>query len=297
MARAAGVKFSSEHVPKDAYVTANGLRFHYLEWGEPDTPTILMLHGYGQTCHSWDFAALSLCDRYRVLALDQRGHGDSDWSTNGDYSLPAYQRDITTIVDALDLATFLLIGLSMGGRNALAYAAQHSHRVEGMILVDSAPEHRPAGADAVRRFVSEQDELDSFEEFVSRVKGYNSRRTEEQIRGSLQHNLKQLPNGKWTWKYDKVLRSIEHLPKQDRHTTLHLWNYVNRVRCPTLLIRGSESDMISKDAAEEVCRKIPDCQLTIVENAGHLVPGDNPSKFNEAVSDFLSELKPATDHR
>ena len=295
MARAAGVSFARETVPIDSFVTANGLRFHHLAWGEPRMPKVLMLHGFAQTCHSWDFAALSLCDRYHVLALDQRGHGDSEWSADGDYSPAAHQRDIAAIVQALGLSDFVLIGLSMGGRNALTYAAEHPERVRGLVLVDSAPEQRSTGAEAIRRFVAEKDELDSFEEFVARVKGYNPLRSEEQIRGSLRHNLKQLPNGSWTWKYDKVLRSPGHLPRPDPDMTARLWGYVKRVRCPTLVVRGAESDVVSKDATEEVCRRVRDCRLAVVERAGHLVPGDNPSRFNEVVSDFLTELDPVVE--
>ena len=130
---------------------------------------------------------------------------------------------------------------------------------------------------------------------MERVKGYNPRRPEEQVRGSLRHNLKQLPNGRWTWKYDKVLRSPGHLPRPDPDTTARLWGYVEGVRCPTLVVRGADSDVVSKDAAEEVFGRIRDCRLAVVEKASHLVPGDNPSRFNEVVSDFLSELEPASD--
>ena len=85
-ARAMGVKFTHENAPQDKFVDANGMRFHYLEWGNPGNPPMLLLHGFAQTCHSWDFVALGFSDNYRVIVLDQRGHGDSDWASDGDYS-------------------------------------------------------------------------------------------------------------------------------------------------------------------------------------------------------------------
>ena len=129
-ARAKGVTFASEAAPRDRFIDANSMRFHYLEWGDPQSPPVMLLHGFAQTCHSWDFVALSLCDRYRVIALDQRGHGDSDWAEDGDYAPETQQGDIGAIVDGLGFKQFVLMGLSMGGRNSLTYAAANPDRVK-----------------------------------------------------------------------------------------------------------------------------------------------------------------------
>ncbi len=290
-ARAVGVAFSREWAPQDRYVTVNGLRFHYFEWGEPDNPPMLLLHGFAQTCHSWDFVALSLCDSFRVLALDQRGHGDSDWAPDGDYSPEAQQGDIHAVVEALDLNDLVLMGLSMGGRNTLTYAAHHPERLRALIIVDAAPESMRTGGDNIRRFVEQEDELDSVEDFVRRVQKFNSRRPVEQIRGSILHNLKQLPNGKWTWKYDKVLRSPERrMFHQDPETVARLWGYVEGLQRPTLVVRGAKSDIVALDTAENMHRRIPNGRLATVEGAGHLVMGDNPSGFQRAVTEFLAGL-------
>ena len=141
-ARAKGVTFASEAAPQDRFIDANGMRFHYLEWGDPQSPPIMLLHGFAQTCHSWDFVALSLCDRYRVIALDQRGHGDSGWAEDADYTPETQQGDISAIVDALGLEQFVLMGLSMGGRNSLTYAAANPDRVKALVIVDAAI-HQP----------------------------------------------------------------------------------------------------------------------------------------------------------
>ncbi len=292
-ARALGVEFSRPAEPKDEFLDTNGLRFHYLDWGESYSTPVLMLHGFAQTCHSWDFAALSLCDRLRIIALDQRGHGDSQWAPDGDYSPEAHQRDLHAFVQALELGDLILMGLSMGGRSSFTYAAVHPERIKALVIVDAAPLHQRSGSDAVRRFVQAGDELDSIDEFVGRAHRYNPnpRRTPEQIKGSLLHNLMQLPNGKWTWKYDKALRAPGRRPSPDPGLTRRLWGYMEKIKCPTLVIRGSESNVVSQDTAEEMCSRLSQGQLAVVEGAGHLVPGHNPSGFNRAVAQFLDGLE------
>jgi pimeloyl-ACP methyl ester carboxylesterase len=289
-ARAKGVTFAGEAAPEDRFIGANGMRFHYLEWGDPQSPPMMLLHGFAQTCHSWDFVALSLCDRYRVIALDQRGHGDSDWAEDGDYAPETQQGDIGAIVDALGLKQFVLMGLSMGGRNSLTYAAANPDGVKALVIVDAGPQNLRTGSENIRRFVQQDDELDSVEEFVERVREYNPRRDPEQIRGSIIHNLKQLPNGKWTWKYDKRLRSPDRRIGSDPQTTERLWGFVESLRCPTLVVRGEISDIIAMDTAKEMHSRIPNATLVTVSGAGHLVMGDNPAGFERAVTEFLGEL-------
>ena len=289
-ARAMGVPFTQEARPVSRNVQANGLRFHYLEWGHEDRPTILLLHGFAQTAHSWDFVALSLCPDYRVIALDQRGHGDSQWASDGDYSLEAYVADLEAVTSALDLRDLVLVGLSMGGRNSLAFAARHPERLRALVLVDSAPEMQRPGTQRIRRFVQAEDELDSVEDFVRRAHSYNPLRPIEQIRGSIVHNLRQLPNGKWTWKYDKALRSPGGRFRATPEAVAALWRAVETVSCPALMVRGAESNVVSQETAERVAALLPRGRLAVVEKAGHLVPGDNPAAFIRVLSDFLQEV-------
>ena len=290
-ARAMGVSFAQETVPRDGFVEANGLRFHYLDWGEPDRPPMLLLHGFAQTCHSWDFVALSLSDRFRLIALDQRGHGDSDWATDGDYSPEAQQQDLNAVAEALRLESPVVMGLSMGGRNAFTYAAAHPGEVRALVIVDTGPENMRPGSENIRGFVQQEDELDSVEAFVSRVQAFNPRRPVQQIRGSIVHNLKQLPNGKWTWKYDKLLRSPGRPFASDPETAQRLWGYLESLKCPTLIVRGGASDVIAFETAEAMQRRTPGSRLATVEGAGHLVMGDSPVGFERAVTEFLDGLE------
>lgn len=289
-ARAAGVTFSTEAEPEDRFVEANGLRFHYLDWGNPDKPDMLLLHGFAQQCHSWDFVSLAFSDRFHVTALDLRGHGDSDWAPDGDYSPETQQNDIQGVVQEVGLQDFVLMGLSMGGRNSFTYASNHPDQIRAVVIVDAGPENQRAGTENIRQFVQQDDELDSIDAFVDRVMAYNPRRDPVQLRGSLMHNLKQLPNGRWTWKYDKNLRGSNRRIGQDPVTTQRLWGYLEKLTCPTLVVKGELSDIMASDTASEMQQRIPNGQLATVPHAGHLVMGDNPAGFEAAVTEFLSRF-------
>lgn len=290
-ARAMGVKFANDALPQNRFISANGMRFHYLEWGNPDNPPMMLLHGFAQTCHSWDFVALGFSDQYRVIVLDQRGHGDSDWAPDGDYSPETQQKDISAIVENLGIQDFILMGLSMGGRNSFTYAANNPGKVKALVVVDAGPQNMQQGTQNIRNFVQQEDELDSVDAFVQRVLKYNPRRPAEQIRGSIMHNLKQLPNGKWTWKYDKALRTPGRRMGSDADTEKRLWGYLESLQCPTLLVRGGASDIIAMETVDKMHKAIPNSRIATIEGAGHLVMGDSPSGFQNAVNDFLSEIQ------
>ena len=284
-ARAAGVNFRQDWVPENKSLVANGLKFHYMEWGNPSNPTMIFLHGFAQQCHSWDFVALAFADRYHIIALDQRGHGDSDWAPDGDYSPETQQKDIEAFVDTLAISQFILMGLSMGGRNSFTYSANNPSRVTALIIVDAGPENVRAGTQNIRNFVEQEDELDSIDAFVDRVIKYNPRRDPIQIRGSIINNLKELPDGKWTWKYDKAIRTPT--PQNLSWTSEQAWECIHRIGCPTLVVRGERSDLFREETMNQMRLTIPDCTTVTIPRAGHLVQGDNPVDFVSAVMDFL----------
>ena len=188
-----GVKFTNENAPQDKFVNANGMRFHYLEWGNPDNPPMLLLHGFAQTCHSWDFVALGFSDNYRVIVLDQRGHGDSDWASDGDYSPETQQEDISGVVNELGLDNFVLMGLSMGGRNSFTYAANNSGKVKALVVVDAAPQNMQQGTQNIRSFVQQDDELDSVDAFVERVLQYNRAATHSRFAAAFSTTSRNCP--------------------------------------------------------------------------------------------------------
>ena len=284
-ARQMGVPFQEENESVDRWVRANGMNFHLLEWGDPWKPGVLMLHGASQQAHSWDFISLGLSSEYHVLVLDQRGHGDSDWAPDGDYSIEAAQRDLDGIVDALGLADFNLMGHSMGGRNSFVWASRHPGMLRSLTIVDTGPETVRRGSDRIRRFRELPDNLDSFEEFADRVQEYTGR-SREQVLGALKYSIRQGADGKWTWKYDKVMRQSGRT--ESYWTPEQLWDCVKRIDCPTLVTRGDRSDIFAAETMDRMCEDIADCTCVTIANAGHLVQGDNPVDFLAAARAHLA---------
>lgn len=283
-ARAAGITFTAEVWPEDKYVEANGMRLHYLDWGNRAKPHMLLLHGGAQSAHSWDFFALALRDHFHIVALDQRGHGDSDWSEAGDYDTAFHVADIQAFTAAIGYHTFILMGLSMGGRNAYSFAAKYPEKVERLIVVDVGPDVEAEGRRHIREFLEGTETFASFDWLVERVRRFNPRRPEAQIRGSLLNNLKQLEDGRWTWKHDRR-RGI----RRDRGGEMNeaAWADLARVKAPTLIVRGAESNILSLQTAVKMRDTLTDSRLVEVPQAGHLVQGDNPVAFERVVREFL----------
>ena len=286
-ARQKGVRFSQENEPVDRDVLVNGMNFHYLEWGEAGNPLVVMLHGGSQQAHSWDFVSLALSEDYHIIALDQRGHGDSDWASDGDYTLEAHQGDIDGFVSALGLTGFNLVGHSMGGRNSYVWASRHPEVLRSLVIVDTGPVAQSRGRNRIQNFRELPDELDSFEEFADRVQEYTGR-TREQTLGALKYSIRQRSDGKWSWKYDKLLRTPGR--QGPAWTPEQLWDAVAKIACPTLVVRGGDSDIFADETMQRMKQVIPDCDTVTVPNAGHLVAGDNPSDFLAAVRAFYNRL-------
>ena len=272
---------------QDHTLTLGEMNFHYLDWGTAGKPPFVFLHGGAQTAHSWDDFAPVVRNDYHVYALDQRGHGDSDWAADGDYHRTTHCKDIAAFVSSLDIGPHLLVGLSMGGINSITYTARYPERVRALIIVDVGPEIETKGRENIQDFVSGVDELDTFEAFVERAHKFNPRRSLDNLRQRLSHNLKQQPNGKWTWKFDQTRRRDG---AQAGLNPEELWQDVRKIQCPTLIIRGGESDILSPQAAERLHAVIPNSRLSVVTGTGHSVMGDNPDGFAQAVQEFLATL-------
>ncbi len=287
-ARRMGVPFTVENEPVDRFVEVNGINLHYLEWGNTNRSTILMLHGISQQAHSWDFISLPLSVDYRVIALDQRGHGDSDWSPNGNYSTDIYVGDIEGFVGAMGLENFHLMGHSMGGRNSLAWASGRPGVLKSLTIVDTGPETQRRGQNRIQQFRELPDELDTLDEFASRVMEYTGR-NREQTMGALKYSIRQRQDGKWTWKYDKAMRVSGF--RAPTWTPDQLWDGWRKIDCPALVVRGARSDIFADETMVRMAEEHWDCTTVTVENAGHLVQGDNPPDFLAAVQGLLSRFE------
>ncbi len=283
----AGVSVRQFVLPGDHDVVLRRMRFRYLDWGSAGKRPILFLHGGGLTAHTWDLTCLALRDDYRCLALDQRGHGDSEWSPEMDYSLDAHRGDIEAFVDHLDLDGLVVVGMSMGGANALTYAGRAGARLAALVLVDVGPEVRLEGARRIRQFTMAVPEFDSVEHAVEQALTFNPRRDPRLLRRSLLHNLRRQPNGKWVWKYDRRHRGRID-PDEIARRREALWAAVPQVACPTLVVRGAQSDVFLDEDAERLAQRLPQGEWVRIDGAGHTVQGDNPRALVAELRAFLA---------
>ena len=272
---------------QDKTVILNGLRFHYLDWGNAGAPPLVLLHGFTSHAHSWDTFAEAMRDEHHVLALDQRGHGESEWAT--DYHPLRRVEDLAAFVDALDLDRFDLLGLSMGGRCAYQYAARNPLRVDRLVIVDIAPETAPGGAQRIANGLRSQDVFANPDEAFAVARQANPRPPDDELRKRVTHGLLQRADGTWTFRYDVALRNnsgarVVATPEEIEHD----WASLGRISSDTLLVRGLHSDILSEDQAARMVAAIPSCRLVEVADAGHSVPLDNPSGFLQVVRGFLN---------
>lgn len=269
--------------PRDGFVEANRLHFHYCEWGSDASPVMLLLHGFGNQAHIWDPFAGTVAGRYHIYALDLRGHGDSDHADAYGDTLNA--DDVLAVCDALGLTRVTLIGFSMGGACSMILISRRPELVERLVIVDRGPESDPRGRERMARAVGQaRSVFPNREEALAYIRMANPRRSEELVQASLNHAFRELPSGEYQLKYDQKLRDgrLGHAgPGVD------LWRCLEAVKCPMLLVRGGESDILPPAVAEKMVHMLPDARLEVVPNAGHTVILDNPDGFNRVVGAFL----------
>jgi pimeloyl-ACP methyl ester carboxylesterase len=273
----------SDAVSTSSFVTLDGLKFHYLDWSG-DGPPLVMLHGFTGHAHSWDHTAAALSDRYRVLALDQRGHGDSGWAPR--YGSRPMIDDVLAFFDALQLGAVTLMGLSMGGNVAYLFAAAHPERVQRLIVLDIGPEVAPVGAERIAAGLSATDVFASEDEAVAQARAANPRPTDESLRHRVAHNLRPQADGTFTFKWDKALR--DGSAARDDHTVEERWNAWRAVRGPVLLVRGDDSDVLAPQTAQRMLAENPNATLAVVADCGHSIPLDQPEGLLAALNPWLA---------
>jgi pimeloyl-ACP methyl ester carboxylesterase len=268
--------------PTDDYVMLGGLRFHYREWPNPGNQALLLLHGFTGHTRTWDSFAQAMQPDYHVYALDQRGHGESAWTD--DYSAEAMVEDIERFRKALGLRQFVLLGLSMGGRNAYHYAGKYPAEVERLVIVDIGPEIATAGASRITTGVQAADIFTTPEEAIDRAMKANPNADQEESRHRVRHNLMRTEDGTWTFRYDKALRGERPLPRPNPEAA---WALLRTIKAPTQLVRGEISDVLAPEVADRMLKEIPDCKFAVVPGSGHSIPLERPKGFLEAVRTFL----------
>ena len=290
---------ATEYVqPEDKRVKLKGIDFHYLDWGNSHLPPLVLLHGGALTAHTWDMAALLLRDKYHIIAPDQRGHGDTGWTPedqladdNGDLMA----KDTEAFIDYLAYPRVILCGMSMGGQNSIRYAAHHADRLGRLVIVDIAPVTMMQGILEMEAFRKESETLRDFEEVLASAIKFNPARKPEHLRYSLLHSLKKVPDG-YTWKQDHRRRPGFHEEQTEEQREAaskqradFMWGEVKAITTPTLLMRGAESKILSKESADAVIAALPDAEQVVIPNAGHSVQGDNPKAFATELHAFIQK--------
>jgi pimeloyl-ACP methyl ester carboxylesterase len=267
--------------------------------GDPADPPVLLLHGGGQTRHSWGTTLNALASRgWYAYAIDLRGHGDSEWAADGDYTLDAFAGDVVAVARALPQPP-ALVGASLGGIASLAAIGDRpdEHIARALVLVDVAPRIEEDGRNRIGAFMAEHmDEgFASLEEVADAIQQYNPHRPRPSDLRGLSKNLRQRDNGRWYWHWDPAFISGRLGGADETRSSLvdpvRLRAAARAINVPTLLVRGRVSDLLSEEGAQELLQLVPHAKLVDVAGAGHMVAGDRNDLFNDAVVAFLETVK------
>lgn len=272
---------------------AHNNSLHVLEWSKEGVPLVL-LHGHGNEAHLWDDFAPSVRDHYRVLAIDQRGHGDSDWDPEGRYHPKDMCDDLECILDHFEIDRFVLVGFSMGGRVSTVFAGRHPERLAGLVLVDIGPELDARGTSRIGKEMSEQRApvFTSIDEYARMLSLNYPAGQPPALERMARYGLREREDGLFELKMDPNLRSDrpenEEAKAAEEDFIREQWDALAGVGCPTLVVRGAASDILSPDTADRMVDDVlPNGSLEVVPQAAHSVATDNPEGFERAVCGFV----------
>lgn len=276
---------------REQMLVVDGLRLHLTEWGDPKARPVVMLHGIRGYAETFAGVAAALQPHWRVIAYDQRGRGRSDWDPARHYDTPTYVGDLARVVDHLGLDRFHLLGHSMGGINAIVYAATQPHRVARLVVEDAGPGafEQSAGARRIQAELKDTPEVfDSWEQAAAFMRALRPTVTEAAREERLRSMLKPLPRGGFTWRYDHAGIAATRL-QPDPARVVDLVPHVQALACPTLVVRGARSDYLQPDMVARMQALNPRIRAVDIPDAGHYVHDDNPWAFCAAVREFLDE--------
>jgi pimeloyl-ACP methyl ester carboxylesterase len=284
--------------PTSHTFTSQRLRLHYTEWGNPDAPPLLLIHGGRDHSRSWDWVAQALRDEWRVIAPDLRGHGDSSWSPDGDYSGSAFIYDLAQLIHQQELAPVTIVAHSLGARFALRYTGVFPETVrkvvaiEGLAIMSPAAKARRAQpiGERMRNWVTERRQVvarlprryASIEEALARMKAENTYLTDAQARHLTIHGVNRNEDGAYTWKYDNFTRSLPPIDMTDEEIR-QVWRAIT---CPTLLCYGADSGA-ADPLSDGVAANFRDVKVVRFENAGHWLHHDQLDMFLAELRAFL----------
>jgi pimeloyl-ACP methyl ester carboxylesterase len=268
-------------------------------YGDASDPAVVLLHGGGQTRHSWDNSARSLgAAGWYALTVDLRGHGDSSWSPDGDYSFERFAEDVRALAQSLP-ARPALVGASLGGMASLLAVGESDVEIaSGLVLVDIAPRVEMAGVARIRAFMRQGlGGFPDLESAADAIASYNPHRPRPKDLSGLTKNLRLKEDGRWYWHWDPRFMALQEpdepgldgIPSTRMVQAERLEDAARRLTVPTLLVRGASSDLLSEEGAAAMRELVPHAQQVDVAGAGHMVAGDRNDRFNAAVVDFLEQ--------
>ncbi|MEY2590464.1 MAG: hypothetical protein QOJ67_2448 [Acidimicrobiaceae bacterium] len=266
-------------------------------YGDEGAPPVVLLHGGGQTRHAWGTTALVLAEKgWRAYTVDLRGHGDSEWVADGDYSLDGFARDVVALATGFDQLP-ALVGASLGGIASLtAIAEAPSPIATALVLVDVAPRIEASGVARIGEFMTEHiDGFASLDEVADAVAAYNPHRPRPKDLSGLRKNVRLRDDGRWYWHWDPRFVGGRFGSTDETRSSMtepgRLMAAARALTIPTLLVRGRMSDLLSEEGARELLELVPHARLVDVAGAGHMVAGDRNDLFNDAVVAFLDEVR------
>ena len=270
--------------PHSHFVTINDLRLQYLDWGTAGKPALILCHGGSAYARWWDFIAPVFAEEFHVFTPDWRGHGESQHAEPPAYSTRHYIDDLHQLVSHLGIERPILLGHSMGGHNTLIYATQYAEELSALILVDIEPGYPEAAVTLLRRMGEKPAKVfDSFQEAIARFRVFPraSLVSVDKLRYLASFAFKELPDGKWTSKFDR--RTLFREP-------INGWPLLARISCPTLIVKAQHSPVLTPQKLERMCAGLPDSRWAEVPDTYHHVMLDNPDGFIEIVQGFLRNL-------
>jgi pimeloyl-ACP methyl ester carboxylesterase len=275
------------------YRLASGLVLAADGFGDVEMPTVLLLHGGGQTRHAWGKTAERLASAgFHAIALDLRGHGESDWDPEGRYEAPSFASDIGEVLDQLPRPP-VLVGASLGGiASLLAEGSDAPHRTKGLVLVDVTPRLSLPGVTRILDFMRARPEgFATLDEVAEAVARYVPHRKPPKDTAGLERNLRKGTDGRYRWHWDpKLLETWDpdrYTPEMGRAAVAERLACAARVRVPMLLVRGRMSDVVSEENARELLEMAPSTEYVDLADAAHMVAGDVNDAFTETVIDFV----------
>jgi pimeloyl-ACP methyl ester carboxylesterase len=256
--------------PADKAITVNGLRIHYLEWGAANAPPVVCVHGYTGSAQAFNALARHLQHRLRIIAPDVRGHGESGWSPEGAYGYLDQMSDIAALADRLELQKFALVGTSMGGIIAMAYAGAHPRRLKSLVINDIGPETEH-GSQRITQTVGARPasfaSLDEAIAYRAEISPITASRPAADQRELALGVLREAADGRWIWKMDPayIEQRIAHgAPKRP-----DLWPALKALPCPAQVVWGTASDVLGEQQARRMINTVANGELVQVPGVGH----------------------------